>query len=256
MTTKTSAIEAAGLRKAYGDLEVIAGVDLSVPADTVYALLGPNGAGKTTTVRILSTLLPADGGRARVAGYDVCREAERVRASIGVTGQFSAVDELLTGRENLRLMADLRHLDRLRALGVDERIVEVERDGWIPLAAHFPERVPEWVARKREQIADPQLVDFYLTLGRALDWGAEDPRLVELADGLAAYITRMAEEQGEDYVDVAGVEPSFVQVMDDLAFDSAPPARRLIELLKERGWTGWTRLERVDPPPGAVRRSR
>jgi hypothetical protein len=109
--------------------------------------------------------------------------------------------------------------------------------------------VPQWVARKREQIADPQLVDFYLTLGRALDWSAEDPRLVELADKLAAYITRMAEEQGEDYVDVAGVDPPFVQLMDDLAFDSAPPARRLIDLLKERGWTGWTRLERVDPPP-------
>ncbi|MEV4575753.1 ATP-binding cassette domain-containing protein [Nonomuraea jabiensis] len=124
MTTKTSAIEVAGLRKAYGDLEVIAEVDLSVPAGTVYALLGPNGAGKTTTVRILSTLLPADGGRARVAGYDVRREAERVRASIGVTGQFSAVDELLTGRENLRLMADLGHLGRRRAEGVVGRLLE------------------------------------------------------------------------------------------------------------------------------------
>ncbi|MER6005931.1 ATP-binding cassette domain-containing protein [Nonomuraea angiospora] len=124
MTTKTSAIEVAGLRKAYGDLEVIAGVDLSVPAGAVYALLGPNGAGKTTTVRILSTLLPADAGQARVAGYDVRREAERVRASIGVTGQFSAVDELLTGRENLRLMAALGHLDRRRAESVVGRLLE------------------------------------------------------------------------------------------------------------------------------------
>ncbi|MEV6038007.1 ATP-binding cassette domain-containing protein [Nonomuraea sp. NPDC052116] len=124
MTKETSAIEVAGLRKAYGDLEVIAGVDLSVPAGTVYALLGPNGAGKTTTVRILSTLLPADAGQARVAGYDVRREAERVRASIGVTGQFSAVEELLTGRENLRLMADLGHLDRRRAESVVGRLLE------------------------------------------------------------------------------------------------------------------------------------
>ncbi|MGV9383312.1 ATP-binding cassette domain-containing protein [Nonomuraea sp. NPDC003707] len=124
MTTKTSAIEVAGLRKAYGALEVIAGVDLSVPAGTVYALLGPNGAGKTTTVRILSTLLPADAGQARVAGYDVRGEAERVRASIGVTGQFSAVDELLTGRENLRLMAGLGHLDRRRAESVVGRLLE------------------------------------------------------------------------------------------------------------------------------------
>ena len=118
MTTRTSAIEVAGLHKSYGDHEVIAGVDLTVPEGTVYALLGPNGAGKTTTVRILSTLLPADAGDARVAGFDVRREADQVRASIGVTGQFSAVDALLTGRENLRLMADLGHLDRREA---DER---------------------------------------------------------------------------------------------------------------------------------------
>jgi len=115
MTTNHTAIEVAGLRKSYGDHEVIAGVDLTVAAGTVYALLGPNGAGKTTAVRILSTLLPADAGEARVAGYDVRREADQVRASIGVTGQFSAVDELLTGRENLRLMADLGHLDRHQA---------------------------------------------------------------------------------------------------------------------------------------------
>jgi ABC-2 type transport system ATP-binding protein len=81
-----------------------------VPSGTVYALLGPNGAGKTTVVRILSTLLPADAGAVRVAGLDVGREPDGVRRSIGVTGQFSAIDELLTGRENLRLMADLAHL--------------------------------------------------------------------------------------------------------------------------------------------------
>ncbi|CAL9673600.1 Daunorubicin_doxorubicin resistance ATP-binding protein DrrA (plasmid) [Streptomyces sp. enrichment culture] len=124
MTTRTSAIEVAGLRKSYGDHEVVAGVDLTVPAGTVYALLGPNGVGKTTTVRILSTLLPADAGEARVAGYDIRREADQVRASIGVTGQFSAVDGLLTGRENLRLMADLGHLDRRHAESVVEQLLE------------------------------------------------------------------------------------------------------------------------------------
>ncbi|MYV99375.1 ATP-binding cassette domain-containing protein, partial [Streptomyces sp. SID3343] len=124
MTTTTHAIEVAGLRKSYGDHQVVAGVDLTVPAGTVYALLGPNGAGKTTTVRILSTLLPADAGTARVAGYDIRREADRVRASIGVTGQFSAVDGVLTGRENLRLMADLGHLGRRRAEAVVGRLLE------------------------------------------------------------------------------------------------------------------------------------
>ncbi|MHA4814821.1 ABC transporter ATP-binding protein [Streptomyces aculeolatus] len=123
MTTKNPAVEAHGLRKAYGGREVVAGVDLTVPAGTVYALLGPNGAGKTTTVRILTTLLAADAGTARVGGHDIRREPGRVRAAIGVTGQFSAVDGLLTGRENLRLMADLGHLAGPRATAVTARLL-------------------------------------------------------------------------------------------------------------------------------------
>ncbi|MEV0587501.1 ATP-binding cassette domain-containing protein [Nonomuraea sp. NPDC050310] len=106
------AIAVSGLRKAYGDKTVLDGVDFEVPAGTVFSLLGPNGAGKTTTVQILSTLLTADSGRAWVGGHDVRADPDAVRALIGVTGQFSAVDELLTGEENLRLMADLLHLDR------------------------------------------------------------------------------------------------------------------------------------------------
>jgi ABC-2 type transport system ATP-binding protein len=105
-------IETRGLRKSFGDHVVLDGIDLDVAAGTILALLGPNGAGKTTTVQILSTLLPADGGEARVAGHDVAREPDAVRAAIGVTGQFSAVDNLLTGEENLLLMADLHHLGR------------------------------------------------------------------------------------------------------------------------------------------------
>jgi ABC-2 type transport system ATP-binding protein len=115
MTTTNLAIEVAGLTKSYGDNTVLDGVDLRVPEGTVYALLGPNGAGKTTIVNILSTLLTPDDGELRVAGFDVRREPGGVRAAIGVTGQFSAIDELLTGRENLRLMADLAHLDRSTA---------------------------------------------------------------------------------------------------------------------------------------------
>jgi ABC-2 type transport system ATP-binding protein len=115
MSHGNDAIEVVGLRKSYGDHEVIAGLDLTVEAGTVYALLGPNGAGKTTVVNILSTLLTADAGEVRVAGHDVVGERGRVRAAIGVTGQFSAIDEKLTGRENLRLMADLAHLERAAA---------------------------------------------------------------------------------------------------------------------------------------------
>ncbi|HEX8858722.1 MAG TPA: ATP-binding cassette domain-containing protein [Actinomycetes bacterium] len=106
------AIRVSGLRKSFGGQVVLDGIDLDVAEGTVFALLGPNGAGKTTTVQILSTLIGADGGEARVAGHDVAVEPDLVRAAIGVTGQLSAVDNLLTGEENLILMADLRHLGR------------------------------------------------------------------------------------------------------------------------------------------------
>ena len=107
------AVLATGLRKSFGDHVVLDGIDLNIAEGTVFALLGPNGSGKTTTVQILSTLLPADGGAVRVGGHDLGTEPELVRAAIGVTGQFSAVDGLLTGQENLLLMADLYHLDRV-----------------------------------------------------------------------------------------------------------------------------------------------
>ncbi len=116
---RSSAIAVSGLRKAYGDKTVLAGIDLQVQAGTVFSLLGPNGAGKTTTVNVLTTLIKADGGTALVAGHDVTTEARAVRAAIGVTGQFAAVDDLLTGEENLQLMADLHQLradERKRAV--------------------------------------------------------------------------------------------------------------------------------------------
>ncbi len=127
MTTQDArlAIRAIGLRKSYGPQVVLEGLDLEIGEGTVFALLGPNGAGKTTTVHILSTLIAADGGEAQVAGHDVAREPDAVRAVIGLTGQFSAVDGLFTGEENLQLMADLRHLGkadgRRRVAGLLER---------------------------------------------------------------------------------------------------------------------------------------
>jgi ABC-2 type transport system ATP-binding protein len=108
----TAAIAVDGLRKAYGDHVVLDDLDLTVPEGSVYALLGPNGAGKTTTVDILATLTPPDAGTVRIAGADLASAPDAVRAAIALTGQFSAVDNLLTGEENLRLMADLHHLGR------------------------------------------------------------------------------------------------------------------------------------------------
>jgi ABC-2 type transport system ATP-binding protein len=112
MTTTPYALKVTGLRKAFGSNVVLDGIDLKVPTGSVFALLGPNGAGKTTTVQILATLLAPDAGHIEVAGFDLLRQADAVRSVIGVTGQFSAVDNLLTGEENLLLMADLHHLER------------------------------------------------------------------------------------------------------------------------------------------------
>jgi ABC-2 type transport system ATP-binding protein len=113
MTDPSSpAISAVDVRKSFGGNVVLDGLEFAVERGSVFALLGPNGAGKTTMVRILATLLEADRGAVRIAGYDVIRDADAVRDVIGVTGQFSAIDGLLTGRENLALMADLHHLAR------------------------------------------------------------------------------------------------------------------------------------------------
>jgi ABC-2 type transport system ATP-binding protein len=120
----TPAITAHGLHKSYGDKVVLDGVDLTVPEGTIFSLLGPNGAGKTTAVKILSTLITADSGHIRVAGHDLATDPQAVRAAIGVTGQFSAVDGLITGEENMLLMADLHHLPRSEGRRVAAELLE------------------------------------------------------------------------------------------------------------------------------------
>ena len=104
------AIEATGLHKSFGDVKALCGVDLSVPRGSVLGLLGPNGAGKTTAVRILTTLLTPDEGSARVAGLDVVKDADALRSNIGLAGQYAAVDENLSGFENLEMVGRLYHL--------------------------------------------------------------------------------------------------------------------------------------------------
>ncbi|MFD5634334.1 ATP-binding cassette domain-containing protein [Streptomyces sp. NPDC127077] len=120
------AIAVQGLRKSYGDKTVLDGIGLTVPQGTVFALLGPNGAGKTTAVKILSTLISPDpgSGPVRVGGHDLAKEAQAVRAAIGVTGQFSAVDGLITGEENMLLMADLHHLPKTEGRRVTAELLE------------------------------------------------------------------------------------------------------------------------------------
>src|SRR5215211_7738036 len=119
-----AAIQAEGLRKSYGDVQALAGIDLEAPAGTILGLLGPNGAGKTTAVRILTTLLPPDGGTARVAGLDVVRDAAALRAQIGLAGQYAAVDENLSGRENLEMVGRLYHMGRAASLQRADELLE------------------------------------------------------------------------------------------------------------------------------------
>ena len=153
---RTSAIAVSGLRKAYGDKTVLDGIDLDVGAGTVFSLLGPNGAGKTTTVNVLTTLMKADGGTVRVAGHDVATEPRAVRAVVGVTGQFAAVDDLLTGEENLPLRVPSDGgVKSLRALlnRLDEHSIDVEEfsvhtpdldDVFLALTGHA---IPEAIAQ-------------------------------------------------------------------------------------------------------------
>jgi ABC-2 type transport system ATP-binding protein len=158
--TATTAIAVTGLRKSYGEHMVLDGIDLTVPRGTVFALLGPNGAGKTTMVQILSTLIHADGGQATLAGYDLNREPARVREVIGVTGQYSAVDKLLTGRENLMLMADLYHLGRATATARTEELLE--RFGLTEAAGKLAATYSGGMQRKLDLamtlVSDPQII--------------------------------------------------------------------------------------------------
>lgn len=150
------AIRIEGLQKSFGDNHVLHGVDLEIPAGIVFALLGANGSGKTTTINILSTLLAPDAGTVRVAGFDVLTQADQVRASIGVTGQFAAVDSLLTGEENLRLMARLAHLDGTTA---EKRIVDLLDRFELAEAARKPSSTYSGGMRRRLDLAMSLVLD-------------------------------------------------------------------------------------------------
>jgi len=138
------------------------------------------------------------------------------------------------------------YLDRLRCLGVDERYIELERGSWIMIAAQVPDQIDSIIAGKHEELDDPDTVNLYRLLSRAVDWPADDPRIVEIADILERLMTR-ALEAGQ--VGTDPFEDPFVDLLDAAAVESSPVAERLLEILQERGWKGWTRIERV---PGEV----
>ena len=168
----------------------------------------------------------------------------RLRAEIGQREQFRRDIARLGAGDNLALPAVVvEFLDHLRALGVDERIIQVERDGWIPLSAHSPARVEELIARKQLQITDQPLLDFYRTLGHTLDTRDDEAALVDLVDKMAEYLTQLADAHGDGYIGT-DLEPTLTEFLDHLACEAVPDVRRLIELLAARGWSGWTDLQR------------
>jgi ABC-2 type transport system ATP-binding protein len=206
----TSAIAASGLRKAFGDKTVLDGIDLDVPAGTVFSLLGPNGAGKTTTVNVLTTLMRADAGTVRVAGHDVAAETRAVRAAIGVTGQFAAVDELLTGQENLQLMADLKRLGSAEGRRVVTDLLE--RFGLAEPAHKLVSAYSGGMRRKLDLamtlVGDPQII-FLDEPTTGLDprsrramWGI----IRELvADGVTVFLTTQYLEEADQLADHVAV---------------------------------------------------
>lgn len=161
----------------------------------------------------------------------------------------------LAAGDSLALPASVvGYLDRLRALGVDERYLVLERGGWIVIAAQVPHLVDSWIAKKHEELDDPDMVSLYGLFSEAIDWTPDDPRIESIADLLERLMLR-AVEAGE--ADAAGLDDPLVELLDATTVEASPVARRLLDILHERGWTGWTRIQRtagvspeVHPLPG------
>ncbi|MFD2419675.1 MerR family transcriptional regulator [Amycolatopsis pigmentata] len=167
---------------------------------------------------------------------DLRAEIRRLRHTRERLARLAAGDHLALPR------SVVDYLDRLRDLGVEERYIELERDAWIMIAAQVPHLIDAVIAKKHEQLDDPDMVKLYSLLSGALDWPADDPRIVEIADILERLMIRAVETRdgGAD-----GFDDRFVDLLDSTMIESAPGAKRLREILEARGWKGWTRVERV-----------
>jgi DNA-binding transcriptional MerR regulator len=169
---------------------------------------------------------------------------KRLRAEIRERQRHREQISRLAAGDSLALPPEaVAYLDRMRELGMPERIIEGERDAWILVAAHSPEQMPKWMALKREEIENPDVVELYQRLDEAIDWQPDDPRLPELADRLAATISTA--DNWEQYGAEDDMAVELVELLDSFFVDAVPVARRLMQLLEERGWSGWTHLEPV-----------
>ena len=190
-------------------------------------------------------LLTADDAHfaAAIAAID-----RRLRAEIRERQRHRArVAELAAG-DRLALPPEaVDYLDRLRELDVPARAIEMERDAWILVAAQIPDQMPALMALKRGQIEDPAVIAMYFDLVEAADWDADDPRVPAVADRLVAMFEADAERQSGEPIDFV-LDDELVGLLDEVFVNAVPFARRLLHLLEERGWRGWTRLERISPP--------
>jgi len=170
----------------------------------------------------------------------------RLRAEIRERQRHRERIAQLAAGESLALPPQaVAYLERLRELGIPERMIEGERDAWILVAAQLPERMEVYIRSKREQIEDPSVVEFYLDLDDMIDWEPGDPRLPALADRLVTQLEAVDEAEWDAFAE-SGMSDDLVALLDSMFLDQVPVAADLMRLVEERGWTGWTKLERVD----------
>jgi DNA-binding transcriptional MerR regulator len=202
--------------------------DAGVPLSRVRELLGADPEDFAVAVAEIDRRLRAE-----------IRERQRHRERIAklAAGDSMALPQVVVD-----------YLARMREVGLSERVIEMERDGWILVSAHSPDRVPEWIAEKSRSLDDPDYLALYKAFGEAAYLSPDDPRLVTLADDLSAYVHRIVDRHTSDSTefDADDFDPMFVRLLDAIAIEAAPSLRRLGELLAERGWTGWNRIEPGD----------
>lgn len=173
----------------------------------------------------------------------------RLRAEIRARQHHRQRVAQLAAGDRLALPPEaVAYIDRLRQLEIPERAIEMERDAWILVAAQIPEQMPALMELKGAQVEDPAITAMYFDLVQAVDWDADDPRLPELADRLVAMFEEEEARNGDDPAADLALDDELVGLLDDVFVTAVPVARRLLHLLEERGWTGWTRLERIDRP--------
>lgn len=198
--------------------------DAGVPLSRVKALLAAGEAEFAAAVEDIDRRLRAE-----------IRELQRHRARIA---QLAAGESLALPPEAVA------YLERLRELGIPERMIQGERDAWILVAAQLPERMEMYIRNKRDQIEDPSVVEFYRELDDMIDWEPGDPRLPALADRLVAQLEAVDEAEWEAFAE-SGMSDDLVGLLDSMFVGQVPVAGELMQLVEERGWTGWTKLERV-----------